>query len=461
MGDIGSWLLDRWRGLRRGFAALWGTGAHPALDDGRTIPPDPIAQKPGARAHDHDRCMNCQTKLLGPFCHVCGQRDDDYRRPFVALSNELLSDVFQWDSRILRSVGPFLAMPGTLTRAFMQGRRGVFVSPLRLYFVVSLLFFLTLALANVAILKFEVHGLTSAIDQAVDNGTVSFDGDDVDLDEDDAEDVVEALDALEGVVPPEAQGEIRAARERVADRVAERLDAEEEPEPKPQIKRPFKATVLEGVILGPNPGPEAAINQPKFNSDDINFRVKMFTPLSEDDEPNDQLSDSTIARLLEDADGEGAVYGERALRLVNAILADPRIFNDLLNEWLPRTMVFLVPLFAFVMSILYGRKRGLKRRVYFIDHLVFSLHFHAFIFALMIALVLKGRYIGEVIDGTATAAFFFLATSLYLYVGMKRIYEQGYFKTTVKFIFMMLFLYITYLTSLTGITIYGLWNMVV
>ena len=56
--------------------------------------------------HDHEICLNCNTPLGGPFCHVCGQRDDDLRRPFLALSNELLADTFQWDSRILRSIMP-------------------------------------------------------------------------------------------------------------------------------------------------------------------------------------------------------------------------------------------------------------------------------------------------------------------------------------------------------------------
>ncbi len=518
-------VMARWFGRDKSRSKGTDRGSGVEGDD-RTIPPDPIARRADAKDHDHERCMNCQTPLEGPFCHVCGQRDDDYRRPFVALSNEFVADVFQWDSRILRSVPMLLLAPGTMTRAFMQGRRGVFVTPLRLYFVVSLLFFLSLAFSDVAILKLEVEGLTNALESAVENGQIQRGDEEADAIEtpasppvppipqrperpgaadgavtplpspsdttqnetseetrtdDDVETMIETGTAwlLEqlgdeaGSLSADVEGQVREAWAEARERIREAQEEAQQAVAQSRDRLREEAavmtggvTVMDGVLLGPDPRPDVAGKPlpPAAGISDEGVRldrisVRMFAPINPDEVPSEQLSEDLIARVLQDASEEDAKAGARALRIVNVVISDPRIFNDIMNEWLPRLMVFLVPFFAWVMSIIYGRRRGLRRRVYFIDHLVFSLHFHAFMFALMTILVLKARYVGDIIDGTMTGLFFLGAITLYLFVALKRIYEQGYFKTTVKFILVVTFLNITYLLSLISITGYALWNL--
>jgi len=104
-------------------------------------------------------------------------------------------------------------------------------------------------------------------------------------------------------------------------------------------------------------------------------------------------------------------------------------------QYVPHTMFVLMPIFAFLLKLLYVR-----RRRYYAEHFVFALHFHAFVFLIFILMLLIQR-------GIATAI---LAgwIAIYLWLGMKRVYRQGFFRTSVKY-FMLC-------TSYTIVMIVGL-----
>lgn len=59
-----------------------------------------------------------------------------------ALVGELVAESISLDSRMLRTAWPFLARPGFLTAEWAAGRRTRYSSPVRLYLLTSLLFFL-------------------------------------------------------------------------------------------------------------------------------------------------------------------------------------------------------------------------------------------------------------------------------------------------------------------------------
>jgi hypothetical protein len=105
-------------------------------------------------------CLNCDAPLVGPFCAQCGQRDVP---PYPSV-RELVVDTFWelsgWDGRFASTVRTLFRHPGALTRAFLEGRRAQFLSPLRLYLLASLAYFLVAA----------------AVPHSASNGTVAVDG---------------------------------------------------------------------------------------------------------------------------------------------------------------------------------------------------------------------------------------------------------------------------------------------
>ncbi|GIL40522.1 DUF3667 domain-containing protein [Roseiterribacter gracilis] len=110
---------------------------------------------------------------------------------------------------------------------------------------------------------------------------------------------------------------------------------------------------------------------------------------------------------------------DQLVELVN----DPVKMSAFLTEWLPRVLVAAMPIFALLLGLLYiRRRRGL------IDHLVLTLHLHAFLFEVGVLLI--GL---RVATGISLPAFALpLLLSVYFLLTIKRVYRQNWFKTCVK-----------------------------
>lgn len=92
-------------------------------------------------------CANCGAPLSGKYCSQCGQRHHDHPiHHFWHFVSEALEDLTHADSRLWRTLSALLFRPGFLTREFLDGRRARYLPPLRLYLVVSVIFFVVVAL---------------------------------------------------------------------------------------------------------------------------------------------------------------------------------------------------------------------------------------------------------------------------------------------------------------------------
>lgn len=69
--------------------------------------------------------------------------------PLHRLILDFLSDQFQFDARIWRTLHLLLLRPGHLTRNYLAGQRQRYIPPIRLYLFVTIVFFLTVGLLPV------------------------------------------------------------------------------------------------------------------------------------------------------------------------------------------------------------------------------------------------------------------------------------------------------------------------
>ena len=86
-------------------------------------------------------CPNCAHSFDGEFCTNCGQRDVDLERPIVELLRDLAEETLDVDGRAFRTLRTMFRRPGRLTSEFLAGKRRSYTSPVRLYLVVSVAFF--------------------------------------------------------------------------------------------------------------------------------------------------------------------------------------------------------------------------------------------------------------------------------------------------------------------------------
>ena len=90
-------------------------------------------------------CLNCGAPLSGPFCASCGQRDIPPYPNVRELAVDAVSEFSGWDGRLASTLRALIQSPGKLTHEFLEGRRVRYISPLRLYLMASLVYFLIAA----------------------------------------------------------------------------------------------------------------------------------------------------------------------------------------------------------------------------------------------------------------------------------------------------------------------------
>jgi hypothetical protein len=126
-------------------------------------------------------------------------------------------------------------------------------------------------------------------------------------------------------------------------------------------------------------------------------------------------------------DKEETWFETRIMDTMKALVANPAALNEPLTAWMPRVLFLLLPLFALLLWIFYVRQR---KEFYFVDHLIFSLNMHSFVFIVLIVAVGVAQLASE--DWVAWGALF--AMGAYLLIAMKRFYRQNWFWTGLKFV---------------------------
>ncbi len=136
-----------------------------------------------------------------------------------------------------------------------------------------------------------------------------------------------------------------------------------------------------------------------------------------------QVVDRDKASLVRAAKPEDS---RRLIRMLEVLASEPAAINRPLTDWIPRILFILLPAFALVLALFYVRQ---GKDFFFVDHLVFSLDLHSFIFAAILIAIILGQFLdrGLVLLVTLCAIW------LYLILAMRRFYRQGWGWTLAKF----------------------------
>ena len=92
-------------------------------------------------------CGNCATIYSGNYCPECGQESFTGAPTAVDFIYEFLTRNIFERGKMPRTIWRLLRYPGSLTVDFLEGRRQRFIRPVRLYFGLSVLYFLALTLS--------------------------------------------------------------------------------------------------------------------------------------------------------------------------------------------------------------------------------------------------------------------------------------------------------------------------
>lgn len=354
-------------------------------------------------------CLACGAAIAGHYCGNCGQKNDDMRRSSLLLARDFLRDTFGFDSRMWRTLGLMAVSPGAVPANYAHGKRSSYTPPVRLFLVVSFLFFLTLALSRTLIIAFEVWPKTAeeiAADKAALEQTLAA----AELD----------IEMEIGAAHSETSGARDVARDGEPVLVDGRdVDCDLHVKPAFFVHR-------EDVRIDPDAWRRCADS------------VRQAAETSEFEDSDGDKIDSAIALKT----------FERVLNGLTAAIENPAAFNKDVNDWLARVMFLMTPVLALLLALFF---RG--RDALLFDHLVLSLYAHAAGFAI-VALGIVATLFKVPHAGAATGA----AITLYLFIAIRRAYRRGWLKTTLATA-VILALYLAILSSATmGIVINAVWE---
>lgn len=209
------------------------------------------------------------------------------------------------------------------------------------------------------------------------------------------------------------------------------------------IPPPIRDQIDIEQIIAEMPGEEDA-DKPLFEPNQISFN----------EEPWDRETNPVAIRWLPDWLNDRINDEiEGSPQKAEQINENPNLIVDKVFDILPATMFVLLPIVALIFKFWY-----LFAKRYYVEHLIFSLHNHSFIFVSLIVLLLTnvtGSFLnlhGYTAAVTGTE-WLVIAISvwipLYLLISLRVVYQQGWWLTLGKF-FVIGISYVTLLSLVTS-----------
>ena len=344
-------------------------------------------------------CENCGAELTGKYCPQCGQPAIDYRRSFRHVIVDVLDSFLNWDSKFIATIGWLIVRPWRLTNEFLAGHRVRYLHPLRLYLLASISFFFAVNYGVKSIHIQPGKDLSSDLRSEIEA------------------DLQKSIHVQPGKdFSPDVRAEVAAALRKENLTPQQRARAEKALNLANQTPD-TASTAKENVT--PKESPDAAVKPEE-------------TPKPES--ANDSIPEGPVFQFGDDKDPKNEFekwMQDRAKEKFGEHGTKAQLFFITLTSNLPYMMLCAIPLFAFVLKILYIRKR-----IFYIDHLVYALHIHTFAYVGIMLIVATSMGLFRIVPSTLAGwivGFLWFLFAIQVFLSIRRVYRQGWFFSMFKF----------------------------
>lgn len=332
-------------------------------------------------------CLNCGHPLdiSDKYCPNCSQANSTKKITITDFFEEFFSNIISYDSKLFRTLGALLLRPGSITKDYINGRRVSYTNPFRFLLSLAIIYFLLIGLSG----DFERLNRfgTGPNELPVNFGSSMVEDLDFGTSEQDKAKVMAELDSLN-----------------LDDRIAENIrnrDSIIMADPRKQLIAASEKSLLGSLFRKQEVFSTLIQKDTLYTFDDV--RDKYFLEDTWHNKASFNMAQSII----------------RVKRQPGAYLSS--VFSKL-----PFTTFFFLPVFSLFIWLVYIRKKHT-----YTDHLIFSFHNQSLFFILLII-----SYLIDSIFNIDTSGIFILIFAIYLYKAMRNFYNQGRFKTIVKYIFL-------------------------
>jgi Protein of unknown function (DUF3667) len=312
-------------------------------------------------------CLNCGASVDGQFCPNCGQKNVPVRESFGHLIGHFFQDLTHYDSKFFLTIRNLLVRPGFLTREYLAGKRASYLHPVRLYIFVSFLYFLLL-------LSFQHSGRRVEEQMA---GMVS-----------------------------------QSTRQQITDSMRSWLNAHRYMDSKGVIKDSIAGSLFSIARASPNSN--------KLPLDYVIVGGFTYKHLL--------VFDSAQKALPPDKREKGLkpwLY-KRWMATINRYgNGITPLLEEKTQHFVPKMMFLLLPLFALLLKLLYR-----INKYYYVDHAIFSLHFHSAVFIIFLVFTIMGLVISSLSNYFGLIQLF--VALVYLVVAIHKFYRQSLLISILK-----------------------------
>ncbi|UCJ08319.1 DUF3667 domain-containing protein [Chitinophaga pendula] len=319
----------------------------------------------------NNQCLNCGATVPERYCSHCGQENIEPHESFGHLFQHFVADVVHYDSKALSTLKYLIIRPGFLTKAYTAGKRVSYVNPIKLYIFISFVFFLLYAM-------------------------IISDGEQEEPRPSQQHTEAQQTDSLQRA----------AALKRgmhISDSILSNLSAKDSSR---------VGTSVEIDTEGTNTMFSNALAALSHKTPEAYDSVQQRLPAAKRDGP---AKKRVIRRLLYLQLKYGSNMGHA--------IAETFTHN------IPKLMFILLPLFALLLKWMQDKRKWL-----YVDHGIFSIHFHTFFFILLLIAGLLDR----LLHTSAFTEWGILAGIIYLVVALRNVYGQSWRKSAVKGILLLL-----------------------
>ena len=329
-------------------------------------------------------CPNCHFPLRqrDAYCAHCGQKRTDKRVTLGLLLGDFFSTLFNFDGQVFRTLGA-LFVPGKLTEAYFAGQHQRYVKPVRL--------FLALITGFLALLFFVVP--TQDLDGSDDIGLA---GERLELAVWETE-MADAMNELRQTMQPGMTPGGRAALDTFYHRF---WDSERADSMVLVTWRGIREDFADGELDTGAPSDVYLGGYRVAKADMYYLELDTLLELYNLTQPLDRFVVERQYRFLENGSN----------------------FNRYLVGNLFWLAIFIPLTMALVFKLLYIRQQR-----FFVEHLIFNFHYYAFVY---VAGALA--FLPTIRETTAFIPLLLIAIFGYLWWAMRRVYQQGWIKTTFK-----------------------------
>ena len=350
-------------------------------------------------------CLNCNELLPESawYCPSCGQKNNDGKISIREFLIEIADALFNIDSKLFRTL-KYLFIPGKLTNEYFIGRRKRYAHPFRLFLFTGIIFF---TIVSILTSKYAEKDLSKASESIFkEDAYEKFVLTKVDTI---SKQLVKSSDYPEIVGP-------------ILDSLHVKLDASSGSDSLDFVY--FELTESFGLVQ--RDIEMAKIDMLKLDEEELIERYKI----------------------------EGSFSKMSFVQMLRVTTHLSEFVPNLIQQFIWTFLLMLIIL-GFILKLIYIRSGR-----YYIEHLVFSFHFHAFTFITMSLLLMLFFVVPNFAEGhIAEFNFIFLVGFIYLLIAIKRVYKQNWFKTFVKFSiinfsYLILFAFSAVLSSLVTVLIF-------